>query len=1808
MRSSPNSLKSLYCTLAAVIACSAVQPLNAATAPEPVTVVFQNGLNDYYGTFDRRIGYVHADGGASATIAIDGGDQATDDTHASNILMRFEDIENLIPAGAKILKATITVVQGTGGNDHSGDSFNIYRLTRPFDSDSRMAADGDFGANGIVGDVDWLIGSFSPPNISATASVVTADVTRAVQSWVDGDPNHGFGIRCDRGTNAWVFRSTGAAQNVRPKLEVTYLLGQDVQEHIFQQGYNGYEDSFDIFLNGQGATSLVPGNTIIGRNVSEAWLDGLNPPTTEPDIPAMIKFGGIETAMAGRKIETARFKLVTGYSSGSADSPGPFTVHRLLVPFDETKRYSDYAGDAGAMLTAGQITPAIATFTSMADTEVVEVDIAEAVRAWAAGEPNYGLYIGSGTPNGWQIFTTGANNVRVLDVFMDGLSFRPEVRIVTTPELPVKVTFPQVNSRHDQGTPITFQANATAVSPITVTKVEFLIDGEVVGADEAAPFTFDYPADKLGNFVLTARMTDSATNETTSEEVPFSVVPVAGLGGLYFDGQTDHIALGDPEELKLSTFTVETWFKRETKGITTTTGTGGVVAVPLVAKGRNQADNSTLDTNWFLGIRESDGVILGDFEGGPGTNVPITGVTKIPYGQWNHVAMTFDGLYFRIYLNGNLEQEVKSETITPRADSIQHASIATAMNSNGLGEGAFGGFMDEVRIWNVARTPEQIRAKINSEVTSETGLVARWGMTEGTGRTITSTTESALTGNFSGEPIWTSGMLFSDNGLPTVAFTAPAEGSTYSRGDLVNIEVSTLDPDGSVMKVEYYDNGVLVHTATSAPFAFPYTMLSGNRRLTAVITDNAGGSTFADVGLLISGDLPAPAVQGLSAGVIDGGDEDVSPGGSAVVPAPWSVVSTTDSPLAFTDPGTTSGEIDVRINGTNVPVNSGVLLTTNVVLDGNTSSLDNHAPPYSQGGNYRVNNWDNNGPGELQPITTKESSSFSMGFFPYDKGWVGTTINADGTVMEGAGALPEGVAVVRAATGAYRISGLPIDGNMIAVAAGANSDDVASVRRSGDDLWEVLIRDNNERAENASFTFLYVPVSTGSVLSGQILENGAVAGTNKEASMVGVHTRRTVQGYELTFGDGSLINPSNTALFISGDPSAGPGADNIYSYFANGNSFTVFSHDLPGLNGVFQAGGFRFLAVPLNPRVPGNDEVAISVTKAFGTEGVEGDDTLVFTVGRSGSTAADLNVNYTVSGTATAGNDFTAPSGVVTIPAGQTSATITINILNDVLLEAEETVQITLTAGGGYSLSPYITSAGTIRNAASNIESTTLTFQQGNNDYTGTFQRRIARSANNDSATNGSAVQNYSMDGGIPDINDTMRFDNIIGDGPGQIPVGARVLKAELSMFTVTQADAQTGGPYVVGRLTQAVDENLTYELVHGSDGDTVSGIRAIVDRNNLTAGFGQVAQGEWNTADVTDVLRKWVEEGVPNHGFGIFSGGTTDAWNYCTIGNNTVENRPKLVVTYTTEPTELYSLVAESSAIFNSRSGSNTTDGSTIANQGYIKTAPNDTQEAMIKFPVVFDNSISGAIPLDRDIVKAELMIRTGSNNDAWTSGSGAIHQVIVPWTTTSEFGINGAQIGVHVAASSTAARGMGNRSYSWVDVTHIVRNWRAGDTNEGFNLKLSNAQNWGFHFPGDTNPAFAPVLRITTTRGSNPPEETPFEEWARLSGAPGISFTDDGDGDGLHALVEYALGFNPRGHDVLPGLTRNGSEVSISFPKGTLASGDTKLTYQIVSSSDLVEWEEETAATQNASSISLTVTEGEEKKFYRLKVTRNP
>ena len=103
--------------------------------------------------------------------------------------------------------------------------------------------------------------------------------------------------------------------------------------------------------------------------------------------------------------------------------------------------------------------------------------------------------------------------------------------------------------------------------------------------------------------------------------------------------------------------------------------------------------------------------------------------------------------------------------------------------------------------------------------------------------------------------------------------------------------------------------------------------------------------------------------------------------------------------------------------------------------------------------------------------------------------------------------------------------------------------------------------------------------------------------------------------------------------------------------------------------------------------VDGDTAVVDVVTTSEGHE--DGPQSTVFTVSISNPVSSDTVIEYTLSGTATSGSDFTPETGFVTILAGETSAIVTLPTIDDTLIEGTEDIAIELT---GFAVSnPNIT-------------------------------------------------------------------------------------------------------------------------------------------------------------------------------------------------------------------------------------------------------------------------------------------------------------------------------------------------------------------------------------------------------------------------------------------------------------------------------------------------------------------------------------
>jgi hypothetical protein len=82
----------------------------------------------------------------------------------------------------------------------------------------------------------------------------------------------------------------------------------------------------------------------------------------------------------------------------------------------------------------------------------------------------------------------------------------------------------------------------------------------------------------------------------------------------------------------------------------------------------------------------------------------ITSDRLLPEGEWAHVAAAFDGTIARLYLDGEMIREGNFSF-----GSDTHAPVQFGSSTSGGGN-AFNGALDEIRIYDVALSQDEINA------------------------------------------------------------------------------------------------------------------------------------------------------------------------------------------------------------------------------------------------------------------------------------------------------------------------------------------------------------------------------------------------------------------------------------------------------------------------------------------------------------------------------------------------------------------------------------------------------------------------------------------------------------------------------------------------------------------------------------------------------------------------------------------------------------------------------------------------------------------------------------------------------------------------------------------------------------------------------------------------------------------------------------------------------------------------------------------------------------------------------------------
>lgn len=202
---------------------------------------------------------------------------------------------------------------------------------------------------------------------------------------------------------------------------------------------------------------------------------------------------------------------------------------------------------------------------------------------------------------------------------------------------------------------------------------------------------------------------------------------------LQFDGLDDYVEVPDAPELSGSqqSLTVEAWI------------------LPSEYSRGTHFISKYLHWNtkdWGMLIN-SDGLLGFQRESGPGPgggNWFVYSSDVVPVNSWSHCAFVFDNDsdMLRLYLNGILTGSRSITVDLPDTSAVVWIGGPGPFYYQRYATEMFSGCIDDVRIWSMARTNEQISNNMlsGSIAGSEAGLVAYWNFDEGSGPIVSDST------------------------------------------------------------------------------------------------------------------------------------------------------------------------------------------------------------------------------------------------------------------------------------------------------------------------------------------------------------------------------------------------------------------------------------------------------------------------------------------------------------------------------------------------------------------------------------------------------------------------------------------------------------------------------------------------------------------------------------------------------------------------------------------------------------------------------------------------------------------------------------------------------------------------------------------------------------------------------------------------------------------------------------------------------------------------------------------------------------
>jgi RHS repeat-associated protein len=362
----------------------------------------------------------------------------------------------------------------------------------------------------------------------------------------------------------------------------------------------------------------------------------------------------------------------------------------------------------------------------------------------------------------------------------------------------VTLVAPATETRYVAPAAIDLLANPAVDAGRSISRVEFLADGEIIGVATEAPYAFTWTNVARGNYALRARVFDSRGARDASPVVRVHVR----------NNTAPRVHLSAPEHRYIAPG-----------------------SVPLAAQVTDR-DDPIAKVEFFNG----DTLLATT------TAEPFAfNWTNVAVGDYEVRAKATDALgaagisnAFRVRVRDNLAPRVRILAPANNVTFAAPANIPISLRANDrddnltnvelLANGVqLATFSAAPYDFNWANVPPGTYA-LTARATDELGLIT-------TSRIVT----VQVTGTQPNIP-------------PTVSLTSPTDNASFTAPAAIPLSAAAADSDGTISRVEFFYGQTLIATVTEAPYSITWTGVpEGTYVLTALVTDNLGASISSSI-------------------------------------------------------------------------------------------------------------------------------------------------------------------------------------------------------------------------------------------------------------------------------------------------------------------------------------------------------------------------------------------------------------------------------------------------------------------------------------------------------------------------------------------------------------------------------------------------------------------------------------------------------------------------------------------------------------------------------------------------------------------------------------------------------------------------------------------------------------------------------------------------------------------------------------------------------------------------------------------------